>query len=49
MHFYLEEHFVEIFLWESGFSNVGHVTIFENENRYFGRFVIVVDDDSCSS
>ena len=29
--------FVEIFLWESGFSNFGHVTISRSENLFFGR------------
>ena len=39
MFFNFEANFVEKFLWESGFSNFGHVTqVFSrSQNPFFGR------------
>ena len=33
MFSYFERNFIGKFLWESGFSNFGHVTIFAKQNR----------------
>ena len=35
MFSYFEANFIENFSWESGISNLGHVTFLQNENRYF--------------
>ena len=53
MFFNFEPNFIEKFLWESGFSNFGHVTIFAKRKFVFGRhfetkhFLIVLFADIC--
>ena len=36
MFSYFESTFIEKFLWESGISNFGHVTVSRNGNSFFG-------------
>ena len=37
MFFYFQPNFVEKLLWENGFSNFGHVTIFAKQKFIFDR------------
>ena len=37
MFSYFEPDFIEKFFWESGFSNLGHMTVFVRQNFVFGH------------